>query len=360
MNRARVFGAALGVVLLMLGVAMFDLYGLQAGLETAGSEERAKATKLAAEATVNPKKISRYPKFMVQNEDGLELTVYARENPEASINIVMFHGAASGAWAWEYYFELFPENFNLYAPSWRGHFDSEKVADANSLDYVNDQLAVVQNIQQRNDLSVHAIAHSYGAATTVFLEAWRGPMFGSLHLIAPVVPLDYTPLQAIVVPVIARHFIAPSIAEGNKMDGTFGGMFISHERMTYYHTNYAGKHYSIEKPSLIVRDGVKPVWQDTLMQAYMYLQGHNIPVSFYLARYDNVVVPKRQRQVAEAIGASMHQFESGHYIQLDAYAEKSAALILQNIKRLEQLGLEHAELKSFNQQHRYRQLARTR
>ncbi len=334
-NRTKIFAMSAGVLFLMLAAASYDLYGLQAGMEIAGPEQRMNAEKLVAEKSVNPKKISHYTKFKIENEDGLELTVYARESPDATSNIVMFHGAASGAWAWEYYFELFPEHFNLYAPSWRGHFDSEDVSDANSLDYVHDQWSVMQSVQQRNRLPAHAIAHSYGAATTVFLEAWCGPVFESLHLIAPVVPLDYTPLQALVIPVIAQYFIEPSIAEGNKMDGIYGGMFLSQERMTAYHSRYAGQRYSIEKPSLIARDGVKPIWQDTLMQAYKYLKGHNVPVSFYLARYDNVVVPERQRHIAGVISANVEIVESGHYIQLDVNAEKSAAIILKNIKSLE-------------------------
>lgn len=119
----------LALVLLLGGLATFDLARLQAGLESPPGDVVAEAS--AADLST-PMPITSYPKFTVSVSDNVAITVYARERKGALGNILMVHGAGGGAWAWEAFFDKLPRGHNLYALSWRGHFDSSPVEDADS------------------------------------------------------------------------------------------------------------------------------------------------------------------------------------------------------------------------------------
>lgn len=315
-----------------LCLVAFDLSRLQSGLETPTVDVLSAASRQSG-STALPKPITSYDRFETTSEGGLTVAVYAREQPEAVANVLLVHGAASGAWAWEYYFQRLPDSLNLYALSWRGHFDSATVDDADSFAYVRDQRSVLAGIHERNRLPVHVVGHSYGGATSVMMAASPTTRITSLQLLAPVVPLDYSLLQSAIVPIVAPYFIRSSVAAGNRIDGTYGGMFIAKNRMKAFHERYAGKPYSIERPSLIARDGVSLSWQVQLQQAYEAIARQGIPISIYVAKYDNVVVPRRQRELAKKIRANLLHLKSGHYIPLDVAADRSALLIAKQISK---------------------------
>ena len=44
------------------------------------------------------------------------------------------------------------------------NFESSPVEDADASDYVGDQIAVLDAIENRNNLPVHVVGHSYGGA----------------------------------------------------------------------------------------------------------------------------------------------------------------------------------------------------
>lgn len=169
------------------------------------------------------------------------------------------------------------------------HFESTLVADADSADYVNDQLAVLAEIGRRNALPVHVVGHSCGGATSVLMAARDDVEIASLHLLAPVAPLDYSVTQSLLVPLIAPAFIGTE----NDADGVFGGMFLFGTRMRHWYDTYASQPYSEEKPSLIAGDGIAPAWQTELTDAYCVLGQRGLPVWMTIARYDNAVVPRR-------------------------------------------------------------------
>lgn len=316
-SRTKRAGIAMGaMIVLSLSIAGFSVAQLQAGLETP-SEAAIVAAEQKVRGTDTPTAITEYSTFRVPVTGYIAVSVYAREHDSAKANIFMVHGAGGGAWVWEYYFEHLPTYYNVYALSWRGHFDSSSVDDANANDYVVDQEAALAAITTRNDLPIHIIGHSYGGATSVIQAARSEVKIGSLVLLAPVVPLDYTFAQRLIVPAIAPYFIRKSVKNGNELEGTFGGMFLSQSRMRRYHELYAGHDYSTEKLSLIADDGVSPEWQDLLSTSYQEVTNRGIPVSIFMARYDNVVVPHRQRNTAKNTGAKLVEIESGHYIPLD-------------------------------------------
>ncbi|MEM7345041.1 MAG: alpha/beta hydrolase, partial [Chloroflexota bacterium] len=293
--------------------------------------------------------ITAYDSFSVHVEENITVDVHMREVPDALANIFMVHGAGGGAWAWELYFNRFPDTYNLYAISWRGHFTSSPVEDANTADYVRDQLAAITAISNRNNLPIHVIGHSYGGATTVLATAQASEQVSSLHLLAPVVPLDYTFIQAQVVPLIMPPILRNSTAkettaaeaaaasgEDSDGSGTYTGMFLDQTQMERYWDLYAGKPFSVEKPSLIAVDGLSPAWQIKLDNAYKAVGKADLSIWFLIARYDNVVIPDEQRETATEIGAPVIELESGHYIQLDVEADKSAEVIVANLEALSQ------------------------
>ncbi|MEM8857723.1 MAG: alpha/beta hydrolase [Chloroflexota bacterium] len=332
------------IIILILGYVGYDLAQLQAGLEQPSIETLDTA---AAQTQVNSPSplITAYDSFSVSVEDGILIDVHMRENSLATANVLMIHGAGGGAWAWEAYFERFPETYNLYALSWRGHFTSSPVDDADAADYVQDQLAVLQAIDGRNALPIHVIGHSYGGATSVLATAQKIDQVASLHLVAPVVPLDYTLIQRQLVPrvigpmMISANEQALKTAKEVENSGVdtqggrpFSGMFVDQQQMERYWDLYAAKPYSVEKPGLLVRDGFAPEWQVLLNEAYAMVGEADLPVWFLIARYDNVVIPAAQVEKAQEIGAPFAQFESGHYIQLDNQVEESINYILSNLE----------------------------
>ncbi|MEM7114884.1 MAG: alpha/beta hydrolase [Chloroflexota bacterium] len=334
------------MIVFILGYVGYDLSLVQAGLEE--PSEAVLATAAANTLTDSPPlPISTYEHFSVPVEGKITVAVHMREAQNAAANILMVHGAGGGAWVWEEYFELLPETYNLYAISWRGHFISAPVADANSADYVRDQTAVITAIAERNDLPIHVIGHSYGGATSVLATAAAPEQVASLHLLAPVVPLNYTSIQKQLVPLIMTPILSNqsvqelAVAEETTVSGadtqgsgTYAGMFLNQAQMERYWDLHAAKPYSVEKPSLIGGDGLDPAWQTTLDEAYTAIGAAKIPVWFQIARYDNVVIPAEQRETADAMGAAHIELESGHYIQLDVAAEESAKVITKNLASL--------------------------
>ncbi len=315
-------GFMLIILLISFSIMGHSVIKLQAGLESLSSEVLSLANRTIENIPV-PKPITEYLDFKVAVSADITITVYARERKDAKANVFMVHGAGGGAWAWEYYFAHMPESYNLYALSWRGHFDSSAIGDANATDYVTDQSAVLSFIQSRNNLPTHLIGHSYGGATSVLQASNTPEKIASLTLLAPVVPLDYTFTQRLVIPKIAPFFIELS----NNIEGTYNSMFLAKSRMRRYHELYAGKSYSEEKPSLIADNGVSPKWQETLRKAYEDIANQGIPLSIIIARYDNVVVPHRQYNIAQRIGANIIELESGHYIPLDTLAQLSTTIV---------------------------------
>lgn len=315
------------LLLCAVGLASWSVANLQAGLE----EPTAPVLSAAASRTEGrplPKSIASYDQFDVAVTQKTSVSVYARETENASANIFMVHGADGGAWVWEYFFQHMPKEYNLYALSWRGHFDSSPAKDARAKEYVADQDAALAAIARSNDLPIHVIGHSYGGATTILQAAQSEIPISSVILLAPVVPLDYDLAQRLIVPAVAPLFIS----EENDADGEFGGMFLSKNRMQQYFDEYAVKNFSNEKPGLIAGDGVSPKWQKKLADAYAKVTKRDITVSMYIARYDNVVVPRRQRLTASNNDIRLTEIDSGHYIQLDVEAENIVNIIAENIR----------------------------
>lgn len=310
-------------------VAGCSVTQLQAGLESPPPQL---ITRINSATLIEdfPTEISNYESFLVRVTPDISVNVYAREFDEAEANIFLVHGAGGGAWSWEYYFELLPRKFNVYALSWRGHFDSSPVEDARIRDYVRDQEAALLSVSRRNDLPIHVVGHSYGGASATIQAAQSELDIKSLTLLAPVVPLDYTLAQRLIVPTIAPYFI--KTGEPEQIDGTFGDMFLSETRRRYYFDAYASQDYSIEKPGLIAGDGVSARWQSTLDEAFEVVTSKAIPTEIVSARFDNVIVPRRQERIAKLHNIEMITIESGHYIPLDDLAEESVELVITHIE----------------------------
>ncbi|MEM7331545.1 MAG: alpha/beta hydrolase [Chloroflexota bacterium] len=345
MTRKRKWLFAIVAIIFVLAYIGYDLSTLQVGLERP-SDAVFETASSQSQVNSPPALIETYDSFSVSVEDGIAVDVHMRENATATANVFMVHGAGGGAWVWEEYFEYLPEAYNLYAISWRGHFTSSPVDDANSADYVQDQLAVIRTIETRNDLPIHVVGHSYGGATSVFATAQIVDRIASLHLVAPVVPLDYTLIQEQLIPPMMGAMMsstqtqalatAEEVAESGQDtagSGTFAGMFIDLQQMERYWDLYAVKPYSVEKPGLLGADGFSSEWQEQLDEAYMTIGGTNLPVWFLIAQYDNVIIPTEQEKTAEEIGAIVTVFESGHYIQLDSQAEESADFLIENLEQ---------------------------
>ncbi len=321
--------------LLALGALVWvsaDLAGLQKGLEEPPPERIALAAQdSVAGHPVQP--MSAYPSFQVQSAPGVDLVVHYRESPSATANLYFVHGASSGAWAWARLFAFFGPEYNLYALSWRGHFDSTgQPEDADSWDYVQDQLSSLSAVQARSPLPTHVIAHSYGAATAVLAAHQEPQGVASMQLLAPVVPLDYSRIQSAVVPRIMPRILTQDPPDPlGPPQQPFAGMFIDQEQMQKIWVDHAGQPYSLESPLLIAQDGVSPQWQGQLEQAYESLE---MPVFFLTARYDNVVVPRRQHSLARSIQAPLVELESGHYLPLDVAWQQAAEQIQANLESL--------------------------
>lgn len=328
MKRLRIFAV---LFLLLIAGVMFvgiDLSRLQAGL-VAPSEHVLLAFNSGSDETY-PKPIQSYSNFHVNVTPTLQISIYARESERAKANVFLVHGAGGGAWVWEYFFEYIPEEFNLYALSWRGHFDSATVADANTRDYVSDQSVVLSAIKTRNNLPVHIVGHSYGGATAVLQTSQSSDEIASITLLAPVVPLNYTVTQRLLIPIIAPLFIQNS----NHIEGVYGGMFLNKDRMSRYHSRFARHAFSEEKRSLIAVDGVSASWQTTLSMAYQNVADRGIPLSFFVATYDNVVAPSQQINLARQIDAPVTKIQSGHYLPLDAAVEELITTISNSLNKL--------------------------
>lgn len=338
-SKKRKFFAAVAAVLAIVGWVGLELMGLQSGLRSPTPEAIAAA---AAEdhTRTPPAPIGEYQSISVPVEGDVVVTVHLREDDAATDNLFLVHGAGGGAWVWEEYFSLMPEQYNLYAISWRGHFTSSPVEDADTADYVADQLAAIEMITRRNDLPVHVIGHSYGGATSVLAADEAPQHVESLHLLAPVVPLDYSFVQATVAPIVVPPILDSSasteeqaIRSGDGPVGAYVGMFLSQAQMDRYWDSYAGQPFSIEKRSLIAVDGISPDWQDKLDNSYRSLGERGVPVWFLTSPYDNVVAPAEQLETATEIGATVVELESGHYIPLDVAADESVAIVLENLDR---------------------------
>ena len=326
---------AISALLLFLGYAAYDVAQLQAGL-IEPAEKTLQAADQITRQRLPIKSVTDYPELMVPVTDNVQVTVAVRETAFAEANLFLIHGAASGAWAWEYFFEHVPQKFNIYAINWRGHFTSSPVKNARSADYVADQEAVLSMIASRSDLPIHIIGHSYGGATAILQAAQTNNTIESIMLLAPVVPLDYTLIQRLIVPHIAPYFIAKDTDNGNDPNGVFGGMFLSSLIMQDYFKRYASADHAKEKPDLIAGDGVSTSWQRQLLNAYISVSDSRIPITIISARYDNVVVLERQQNLATQIGANFIVVDSGHYLPLDSYAEKlimKLVAVLGNQKR---------------------------
>ena len=158
----------------------------------------------------------------------------------------------------------------------------------------------------------------------VLVTAKTPDKVASIHFIAPVVPIEFSFLQELILPVVL-----PPIME-NVFSQSFKGMFIDQKQMKRYWDLYQSKPYSTEKAG-IFNDGAAPDWQVELEDAYLTIEKSNIPVWFLIARYDNGVVPDNQRSIASKMGAPLTELQSGHYIQLDLQASESVALIVQHL-----------------------------
>jgi pimeloyl-ACP methyl ester carboxylesterase len=180
----------------------YDLFQVQTGLQPPTEASRVIAERQTQQLK-KPKPITNYVNALVTANNDIELSVIMREKPGATKNILFVHGAGGGAWVWEYFFEYMPESYNLYALSWRGHYNSSSVNDANTADYVEDQFVATAFIQARSNKPIHIIGHSYGASTAVLQSAASGEHIMSLTLLAPVVPIKYTLLQRLLIPTIA-------------------------------------------------------------------------------------------------------------------------------------------------------------
>lgn len=327
---------AMVVVLLLALAGAIGLTGcsvaqLQAGLEAPTSALIETANKTVAGAT-QPSAIGSFYRYRIETAPNTEVSIYARENDNATANLLLIHGAGSGSWAWEFFFERLPQRFNVYAVNWRGHFDSSPVDDADSDDYVVDQMRALASIRERNKLPTHLVGHSYGGATAILQASIETEAVASVVLLAPVVPLDYTLAQRLIVPRVAPMFIK----HGNDVEGVYGGMFLATDRMREYHERYAGQDYSIEKRGLIAKDGVSPEWQCALRNAFKTVVQRGVPVSMIIARYDNVVVPKRQYEIAKELNINTFTIESGHYIPLDIEADRTVQEVSASIDAVSQ------------------------
>lgn len=333
----RKTGLSVTAVLVVLSILGMQLMAVQAGLEEPTPEAiAAAATDSRTESPPPP--IDSYDSITVPVEDNVSVSVHLRESAGATQNLFLVHGAGGGAWVWEEYFDIVPENVNLYAVSWRGHFTSSPVEDANTTDYVADQLAAIDAIQERNDLPIHVVGHSYGGATTVLATAQSPDDVSSVSLLAPVVPLDYNFVQAALVPVVAPIFIngtadkiESAIEKGEGPTGPYEDMFLDQAQRDRYWDLYAGKPFSIEKEGLIAGDGVSSGWQDKLDDAYKTIGDAAIPTQFMVSPYDNVQSHDEQIETAESIDAPVIELESGHYIPLDVSVEQSIDLVLEHI-----------------------------
>ncbi len=305
-------------LLITLGIALavvaYDLSSLQAGAQRPSDALIQRADQAGASFT-DPD-ISSYSWFETQTDAIATVRVYAVESGHDA-SVLMIHGAGGGAWSWEPWMRAFSQEFNVYALSWRGHFDSSAVPDANRADYVRDTLSVLRAIQSRNEgRPIQLIAHSWGGPVAISITLQAPDAVQRMALLAPVVPLDSTPIRSLILPNVVRPIVRQTLQAG-RPGSAFQGMFVSRALMQQYLDKYAGRPFSVEKPGLLADDQFLPERQAALRAEWQKLGQTGKPVLIVIARYDNVVSPIALRNWSTQVGAQIVEFDSGHYLQLD-------------------------------------------
>ncbi len=331
-NAARVFLLAGLIVLFGLGSYLaWDISRLQAGmLRPSGQARQAAEARLAQLPSYPP--IQSYQGFGVES-DGIEIRVWAAEanRPEA---LLLVHGAGGGAWVWEALLPRLRQQFDVYALSWRGHFDSGEAREGNLELYTRDTGAVLKAIQQRNPglERIHLVGHSWGGPVAIATALANPDTVASVTLLAPVLPLAYTPAQRFFYPNVIRPIVR-RVLEAGRAGDSFKGMFLARSQMQRYLEAHAAKPYSVEKPGLLADDGFLPERQALLVRNNVELIKLQIPLHLALARYDNVVPPPRVRAWGVAWNSPAEEFESGHYLMLDARYPEVADWLLKRLAR---------------------------
>ncbi|MCX7782835.1 MAG: alpha/beta hydrolase [Meiothermus sp.] len=330
--KARGFLLAGLVALFGLGSYLaWDISRLQSGMVRPSGQARQAAEARLAQLPNYPS-IRSYASFAVES-DGIEIRVWAAEenHPEA---MLLVHGAGGGAWVWEALMPRLRQQFNVYALSWRGHFDSGEAEEGNLELYIRDTSAVLRAIRQRNPglERIHLIGHSWGGPVAIGTALANPNTVASLTLLAPVLPLAYTPAQKFFYPNVIRPIVRRVLQAGRAGD-SFKGMFLASSQMQRYLEAHASKPYSVEKPGLLADDGFLPERQALLVRNNVELIRLRIPLHLALARYDNVVPPPRMRAWAVAWNSPVEEFESGHYLMLDAAYPEVADWLLQRLAR---------------------------
>lgn len=157
-------------------------------------------------------------------------------------------------------------------------------------------------------------------------------MENALTLLAPVLPLAYTPAQQLFYPNAIRPMVPRMLLAGHVGD-SFKGMFLARSQMQRYLEAHAVKPYSVEKPGLLADDAFLPERQALLVHNNVELVKLQIPLHLALARYDNVVPPPRVRAWGTAWGSEAEEFDSGHYLMLDTAYLEVATWLLQRLAR---------------------------
>ncbi len=330
--KARTYLLA-GLILLfgMGSYLAWDISRLQAGIvRPSGQVRQAAEAKLAQLPPYPP--ITSYARFAVES-DGIAIQVWAAEenHPDA---MLLVHGAGGGAWVWEALIPHLRQQFNVYALSWRGHFDSGSAPEGNLELYTRDTTAVLQAVRQRNPGlgRIHLVGHSWGGPVAIATALGNPNVIASLTLLAPVLPLAYTPAQQLFYPNVIRPMVRQVLLAGRVGD-SFKGMFLARSQMQRYLETHAAKPYSVEKPGLLADDAFLPERQALLVRNNVELVKLQIPLYLALARYDNVVPPPRVRAWGTAWVSEAEEFDSGHYLMLDAAYLEVATWLLQRLAR---------------------------
>lgn len=327
-------GYLLAGLVLLFGLGSYlawDISRLQAGIVRPSGQVRQTAEARLAQLRPYPP-ITSYAHFSVES-DGITIRVWAAEenHPDA---VLLVHGASGGAWVWEALIPHLRQRFNVYALSWRGHFDSGDAPEGNLELYTRDTSAVLQAIRQRNPGlgRVHLVGHSWGGPVAIATTLVNPNRVASLTLLAPVLPLAYTPAQQLFYPNVIRPIVRRVLLAGRAGD-SFKGMFLAQSQMQRYLEAHASKPYSVEKPGLLADDAFLPERQALLVRNNVELVKLQVPLHLALARYDNVVPPSRVRAWGTAWDSPAEEFDSGHYLMLDAAYPEVAAWLLRRLVR---------------------------